>query len=314
MSVSLNNSSTQPLSSNSIYIGRWDDILQYQNIQINLNADSNCVITMYYSNDKNLVYSQSFNYSSNNNFNEIVNSTNRYVYFTVRNNTANNQTKFNFSVLYKSNPQYDLTDLSGLSVDISGQVVDISGQVVDISGQVVDISGQVVDISGQVVDISGQVVKSHIYDSSGNTISSVSNSLKTYVSNLADISGTTVLIGTNPVIVKEKPTGSISLDGLSTTSQVVKTSSGCLNGFYVSNVGGSSAGFVKLYNATSAVAGDVSLLTITIHKDSQIFINSGNMNFSSGLCCRAVDSFADSSNVSASGSVGITAFFSGYSV
>jgi hypothetical protein len=106
MSQSLNNNSNTPLRANAIYIGSWDDILQFQNIQINLNADTNCQITYYTSNNKVLNESTTFNYTANSNYFNSINSTSRYVYFTVRNTTNVNQQNFNFSVIYKDFPEF----------------------------------------------------------------------------------------------------------------------------------------------------------------------------------------------------------------
>ena len=117
---SLNNQSNIPLRGNTIYIGSWDDILKYQNIQINLNASTNCEITYYSSNDKINIENTTFQYTANSNYFNSINSTSRYVYFTVRNTTANNQTKFNFSVLYRDFP------VSGGSISSSGGSVQIA--------------------------------------------------------------------------------------------------------------------------------------------------------------------------------------------
>jgi hypothetical protein len=101
---SLNNTSNVPLRGSAIYIGSWDDILKYQNIQVSLNADSDCEITYYTSNDKLFIESTTFVYDSGTNYFNSINSTSRYVYFTVRNLDNTNQSSFNFSVLYKLSP------------------------------------------------------------------------------------------------------------------------------------------------------------------------------------------------------------------
>ena len=103
---SLNNQSTTPLRASAIFIGLWDDILQYQNIQLNLKTDTNCQITYYESNDKVSIQSTTFNYTANSNYFNSINSSSRYVYFTVRNTSASNQTIFNFSVLYRYSPEF----------------------------------------------------------------------------------------------------------------------------------------------------------------------------------------------------------------
>ena len=159
---SLNNQSNSPLRAEAIYIGSWDDILQYQNIQINLQATTNCQIIYYESNDKVLVNQTAYSYSAGNVYFNSLTSTSRYVYFTVRNLEATNQTQFNFSILYKQSPAS--TSTIGSDVNIISPVdgdgyVEVSVQnVVDISGTVTtDISGQTVDISGQSVVVSGSV-------------------------------------------------------------------------------------------------------------------------------------------------------------
>jgi hypothetical protein len=73
-------------------------------VQINLNADTNCEITYYTSNDKVLIENNTYSYTANSNYFNSINSTSRYVYFTVRNITNTNQTSLNFSVLYKDYP------------------------------------------------------------------------------------------------------------------------------------------------------------------------------------------------------------------
>jgi len=101
---SLKNSSNVPLRGSAIFIGSWDDILNYQNVQVTLNADSNCEITYYTTNDKVYIESVTYPYVSGSNYFNSINSTSRYVYFTVRNTTTTNQDTFNFSVLYKLSP------------------------------------------------------------------------------------------------------------------------------------------------------------------------------------------------------------------
>lgn len=128
---SLNNQSNIPLRANAIYIGSWDDILKYQNVQINLNADTNCEITYYTSNDKVFIENQTFAYNANDNYYNSINSTSRYVYFTVRNLENVNQTQFNFSVLYKDYPVSSGGVNSNVNIvsPLTGGAVDIAGTV-----------------------------------------------------------------------------------------------------------------------------------------------------------------------------------------
>ena len=143
-------------------------------------------------------------------------------------------------------------------------------------------------------------VNSNTRDGAGNSITSTSSALDVNIKN-------------SPLIVKDKPTYSVSLTDLSGTSQTLRTSAGCLNSFYIADIGGSGSAYVKFYNSSTAIAGDVSLMTIVLHKNTQVYINSSNMNFSSALCVRAVDAFSDATTDQASGEVSITCFLSAYS-
>jgi hypothetical protein len=144
-------------------------------------------------------------------------------------------------------------------------------------------------------------VNSNTRDGSGNSITSTSSALD-------------VNIKTNPVIVKDKPTSSVSLHEVVEVSQEIRNSPGCLNSFYITNIGGAQPSYVKFYNAATAVANDVPLMTIVLHKDTQVYINASNMNFSSALCVRAVDDFSNASNIPPPGTVSITCFLSDYSI
>jgi hypothetical protein len=145
-------------------------------------------------------------------------------------------------------------------------------------------------------------VNSNTRDGAGNSITSTAGGLDVNIKN-------------SPLIVKDKPTYALSLTGLSKNSQTIRSSAGCLNSFYIANLGekGEEPAYVKFYNASTAVAGDVSLMTIVLHQDTQVYINASNMNFSAGLCVRAVSAFDDANDVSASTTVSITCFLSAYS-
>jgi hypothetical protein len=145
-------------------------------------------------------------------------------------------------------------------------------------------------------------VNSNTRDGAGNSITSTSSALDVNIKN-------------SPLIVKDKPTSSVSLTDLSGTSQLIRNSAGCLNSFYIANISGAGTHscYVKFYNSSTAVAGDVSLMTIVLHKDTQVYINSSNMNFSNALCVRAVNAFSDASADSAIGTTSIICFLSDYS-
>ena len=286
---SLNNQSRQPLRGNTIYIGSWDDILRYQNIQVNLYTDSNCEITYYKSNNKINVETETFNYTSGSYYFNNIDSSSRYVYFTVRNTQSNvNQTKFDFNVLYNTFP---ITDIQ--NVNITNSYLDVSNNA----------------LSSMTFDSSNQL-KVYVGNPSAIPVSepALDNCISSNMLNI-NITGQSQ----NPLMVKEKPTYSVSLDAVGKTSQVIRNSAGCLHSISISQVGGSGFAYIKLYNASSAVAGDIPMCCLSLHKDTSYFVECGNMNFSGGLCVRGTDAFDNANNISPSGVVNLTCFLTGYS-
>jgi hypothetical protein len=132
------------------------------------------------------------------------------------------------------------------------------------------------------------------------------------VSSLPEITGT-VAVSTNPVIVKEKPSYTVNLDALNTTSQTIRSSAGCLSGLVLSHVGGSQFAYVKLYNSSTATSSDTPLATFGIYKDVSIVIDTHAMNFSGGLCVRSTDLYAAGNNDPPTGSIKCVAFVTAYS-
>lgn len=247
------NKSFTPLGINNIYIGSYDNVIQYENAIINLLSDTDCQIIMYQSSDTHHYQSTSYDCSANVLFNKLVDLVQPYVYFTVRNIGASAQTILNFNVLYKA---YNM-------------ISNISGQNVNVSN---------------LADLSGVNVQANITGQSQ-----------------------------NPLMVKEKPTYSVSLDAVGKTSQVIRNSAGCLHSISISQVGGSGFAYIKLYNASSAVAGDIPMCCLSLHKDTSYFVECGNMNFSGGLCVRGTDAFDNANDVSPAGIVNLTCFLTGYS-
>ena len=104
-----------PLGINNIYIGYYDNVIQYETVIINLLADSNCEIIMYQSSDKNHYQSTTYNYTANQVFNQLAVLYQPYVYFTVRNTGNNAQTVLNFNVLYKATQIFTLPNTVNVS-------------------------------------------------------------------------------------------------------------------------------------------------------------------------------------------------------
>lgn len=114
---SMNNFSLTPLQSERIYLGTWDSVLQYLTASVTLTASTDCEIIAYQSIDKlnqiSTVYEAP---SAHGTFSVNIPIQYPYIYFTVRNTTANTQTQFNFEVIYRSVP---VANLVNTSVDIN---------------------------------------------------------------------------------------------------------------------------------------------------------------------------------------------------
>lgn len=95
------NYSITPLAADRAYIGKWEKAL-YTTATITLLADTTCEIVAYQSLNKTQEQITSFQTLANqyNTFNLVLDLP--YVYFSVRNNSATDQTLLNFSVIYKN--------------------------------------------------------------------------------------------------------------------------------------------------------------------------------------------------------------------
>jgi hypothetical protein len=97
------NKSFVPLQPNRSFIGQFDDVAEYSSAVISLIADTNCTITMYQSQNKTLEYTTAYNTTANTQFEQAVDLTAPFVYFTVRNESSSvTQTFLNFTVIYKT--------------------------------------------------------------------------------------------------------------------------------------------------------------------------------------------------------------------
>ena len=95
------NYSITPLAADRAYIGKWEKVL-YTSATITLLADTTCEIVAYQSLNKTQEQITSFQTVANqyNTFNLVLDLP--YIYFSVRNNSATDQTLLNFSVIYKN--------------------------------------------------------------------------------------------------------------------------------------------------------------------------------------------------------------------
>jgi hypothetical protein len=98
---STNNFTLTPLQANRIYIGTWDNVLQYLTAQVTCTASTNCEITSYQSIDKLTQVENTYQVTAGSTFSLNLQLQYQYLYFTVR-NLGVNQTQLNFDVIYRS--------------------------------------------------------------------------------------------------------------------------------------------------------------------------------------------------------------------
>ena len=100
---STNNQTYVPLRAGAIYIGKYDDVLQFDNVSYTISTDQNCQIEFYQSNDKKKYNTTTYNYSSSSNYvtNEFI-ILQRYIYVTIRNTTGTDQTVMSFNMIYRN--------------------------------------------------------------------------------------------------------------------------------------------------------------------------------------------------------------------
>ena len=70
---SVNNASSQALLNGRMYIGRYDQVLEYSTACIVLNSDKNTTLTIYQSVDKTSTYTQTFSTVANTPFIKFFN-------------------------------------------------------------------------------------------------------------------------------------------------------------------------------------------------------------------------------------------------
>lgn len=100
MTESSNNRSFSPLLSGRVFIGSYDTTIPYATATISLLADTNCEIIAYQSQNKIQTYTSTYSTTGGVQFNGLLQITSPYVYFTVRNPTANDGTLLAFTVIY----------------------------------------------------------------------------------------------------------------------------------------------------------------------------------------------------------------------
>lgn len=100
--LSVKNSSLIPLASNRVFIGSWDNVIQYNTAIVSVYSDTNTLLTVYQSQNKTNDFVSTYNLQSGV-YNELqIGLTNQYVYFTLLNQSQDSQTFLNLSVIYRN--------------------------------------------------------------------------------------------------------------------------------------------------------------------------------------------------------------------
>jgi len=166
-----------PLGAERIYLGTWDSVLQYLTASITLTASTNCEIIAYQSIDKLNQIPTVYEVASGHTFNMNLPIRYPYIYFTVRNTTANTQTQFNFEVIYRSvpvandvNSNVNINDSNGNPIQSTGGLLQV--QDVATENTLTAIANGLSQEGGLPVSIVDTVVSNHglnvaLFDSTG---------------------------------------------------------------------------------------------------------------------------------------------------
>jgi len=117
-----------------------------------------------------------------------------------------------------------------------------------------------------------------------------------------DVTGSSVIVSSMPT------TTGVNLGNLITTSQLISATPKSLSGLYITHRGGTQFCFIKLYNSSSATSSDTPVATFGLYKDSMIYVDTKNLNFTTAICARGTDNYVANDNNAPSGTLDIVAF------
>jgi len=98
---SANNLTNTPLLPNRIFVGTYDSVLPYSTAVFTVSADKDCEVILYSSADKLNQTTTTYTTVGGVPFIKVVNITQPFVYFTIRNITQTAQTYLHFDVIYR---------------------------------------------------------------------------------------------------------------------------------------------------------------------------------------------------------------------
>ena len=309
---SINNRNFIPLLSGRIYIGEYDNVTSFSSATISMNADTNCEIIAYQSQNKSNTYTKTWNTAANHQFTSEYQLTAPYVYFTVRNTSGSNQTVMAFTVIYR-NVNGTISTLSNISDTNGNPILSTNGllQVQDILAEnslaslvngitinnfpeeysIRDTTGQsIVSTAGllQVQDTLSEGYLSsivnglysaltvNIHDGSGNVLNSTNNSLNNVLFDAAGYAlGVDGGAGSSlDVFLKNQPTVNIASSG----GENISAANNCMNVAIFDSAGnaftGTTPGILDVNIVTPLIALDSSIQTLI----NQNLNNGGYLN------------------------------------
>jgi hypothetical protein len=99
---SSNNHTDVPLTAGSIFLGKYDKVLNFANAYYSIVSDQDCQVVVYQSNDRTNYSTTVYSYDHTNGYvTQTTALTQAYVYLTVRNTTGTNQDVLHVSMIYK---------------------------------------------------------------------------------------------------------------------------------------------------------------------------------------------------------------------
>lgn len=96
------NSSSTPLQSGRMFIGRWDSVLEYSTCVITVTCDVNTELRVYQSSDKINSNSETFFPLGGTPFTQILNLTSPFFYLTLQNISGTNAVELSLETIYRT--------------------------------------------------------------------------------------------------------------------------------------------------------------------------------------------------------------------
>jgi hypothetical protein len=148
-----------------------------------------------------------------------------------------------------------------------------------------------------------------IRDSNGDPIVTTAGNLMVGISNIYTANPLHTIVNSGTLSISSMPTTTaVNLGSLNTTSQLISATPKSLSGLYITHRGGTQFCFIKLYNSSSATSSDTPVATFGLYKDSMIYVDTKNLNFTTAICARGTDNYVANDNNAPSGTLDIVAF------